>query len=66
MNNFAKPIQNHPLANPSVWIMLADDALSAGRSEQAEELIEEAYSIYDEAISNAVICWLGSEEKTRG
>jgi hypothetical protein len=35
---------------PSVWIILAEDAFIAGRIGQAEELVEQAYLVYDEAM----------------
>jgi hypothetical protein len=60
------PVRNHPSVDPCTWILLADDALRAGRTEQAEELIEEAYSMFDmsdKAITNAATWWLGPDEK---
>jgi hypothetical protein len=44
-----KPEADDPRTGPSVWIILAEDALIAGRIGQAEELVEEAYLVYDEA-----------------
>jgi len=54
------PDRDDQPVHPSVWIMLADDALRAGRIGQSEELIEEAYLAYDEATTSASISVLGS------
>jgi hypothetical protein len=45
-----------PSLHPSSWIILAEDALTAGRIGKAEELVEQAYLAYDvyEAIANVV------------
>ena len=68
MNFFTKPISDDLSVDPRTWILLADDALSAGRTDQAEELVGQAYRMYDEraydeAITNAARCWLGSGEE---
>jgi hypothetical protein len=61
-----KPNGDDPSVDPRTWILLAEDALSAGRPDQAEELVEQAYRECDEAITNATAWWLGSEkEKTQ-
>jgi hypothetical protein len=44
-------------------ILLAEEALSAGRHGEGEELIEEAYRKYDDAITNTATWWLSSEEE---
>jgi hypothetical protein len=48
---------------PSVWIILAEDALIAGRIGQAEELVEQAYRVYDEAMPNLTADRLRSWEE---
>jgi hypothetical protein len=58
-----EPDRNEPALHPSVWIMLAEDALGAGRIDQAEELIEEAYLAYEEAMTNVASTALGSDEE---
>jgi hypothetical protein len=63
MTFFATRIPSHPSVGPSVWIMLAEDALIAGRIGQAEELIEQAYVEYDEAMTSAAISGLGFDEE---
>jgi len=47
-----KPEADDPSTGPSVWIILAEDALIAGRIGQAEELVGQAYRVYDEAMAN--------------
>ena len=67
----AKPINDDPSVDPCIWILLADEALNAGRINQAEALVEQAFLVYDErvddkAISNAATWWLSSDkEKTQ-
>lgn len=34
--------------DPLTWVLLAEEALEQGRTEQAETLIEEAFRAYDE------------------
>jgi hypothetical protein len=43
--------------------LLAEDALSAGRTDQAEELVEQAYRVYDEAMTDVATSCSGSEEE---
>jgi hypothetical protein len=47
-----KPEADDLHTGPSVWIILAEDAFIAGRIGQAEELVEQAYLVYDEAMTN--------------
>ena len=47
-----KPDGGDPRTGPSVWIILAEDAFIAGRIGQAEELVEQAYLAYHDAMTN--------------
>jgi hypothetical protein len=54
---------DEPAVDPSVWIMLAEHVLSAGRNDQAEQLIEQAYCAYDKAMANAATSCSGAEKE---
>jgi hypothetical protein len=58
-----KPEGVDPPADPCIWILLAEDALSAGRHDQAEELVEQAYRVYNEAMTDVATSCSGSEEE---
>jgi hypothetical protein len=61
----ATPDGGDPRTGPSVWIILAEDAFIAGRIGQAEELVEQAYLVYDEAMTNvAADCLRFGEEES--
>ena len=59
----ARPDGIDPSAHRCIWILLAEDALSAGRHDQAEELVEQAYRLYDEAMTDVATSCSGSEEE---
>jgi hypothetical protein len=56
--------RDDPSLHHIVWISLAQDALIAGRIGQAEALVEQAYLVCDEAMTNVAAdrLRLGEEE----